>query len=85
MRFRTGLIIGLGVGYVLGAKAGRERYDQIVATAQRIRSNDTVKRATDGAERITRTPRTVAGNGLVKAADGIRAVTTNDPTVPPGD
>lgn len=30
MAFRSGLIIGLGVGYVLGAKAGRERYEQIM-------------------------------------------------------
>jgi hypothetical protein len=27
--FKTGLIIGAAAGYVLGAKAGRERYDQI--------------------------------------------------------
>lgn len=33
-RFRTGLIIGLGVGYVLGTKAGRERYEQLMRTAQ---------------------------------------------------
>ncbi len=32
MAFKSGLIIGLGIGYVLGAKAGRERYDQIMAT-----------------------------------------------------
>ncbi len=29
MSFRTGFIVGAAVGYVLGAKAGRERYDQI--------------------------------------------------------
>lgn len=33
---------GLAVGYVLGAKAGRERYDQIVDVARRIRNNPTV-------------------------------------------
>jgi hypothetical protein len=27
--FKTGFIVGAAVGYVLGAKAGRERYDQI--------------------------------------------------------
>ena len=32
MGFRTGLVIGLGAGYVLGAKAGRERYEQIMET-----------------------------------------------------
>jgi hypothetical protein len=32
MAFKTGLVIGLGVGYVLGAKAGRDRYEQIMTT-----------------------------------------------------
>ena len=29
MGFKTGLIIGAAAGYVLGAKAGRDRYEQI--------------------------------------------------------
>lgn len=29
MRGRLGLLIGFGAGYVLGAKAGRERYEQL--------------------------------------------------------
>src|SRR5207247_7998036 len=29
MGTRAGLVIGLGVGYVLGARAGRERYEDI--------------------------------------------------------
>jgi hypothetical protein len=31
--------IGLAVGYVLGSRAGRERYEQIKKTAQRIADN----------------------------------------------
>ena len=31
MGFKTGLLIGAAAGYVLGAKAGRERYDQLMA------------------------------------------------------
>lgn len=33
-RFRTGLIVGLGIGYVLGTKAGQERYEQIKGAAR---------------------------------------------------
>jgi len=29
MGFKTGLLFGAAAGYVLGAKAGRERYEQI--------------------------------------------------------
>ncbi len=34
-RFRLGLALGLGAGYVLGAKAGQERYAQIQRWARR--------------------------------------------------
>ena len=34
------LAVGGAIGYVLGAKAGRERYDQIVATANKAFSHD---------------------------------------------
>jgi hypothetical protein len=33
-RLRTGLIVGFGIGYVLGTKAGRERYEQIRSAAR---------------------------------------------------
>jgi len=42
MRKTTALVAG-GIGYVLGARAGRERYDQIVALAQRVSGNPTVQ------------------------------------------
>ncbi len=29
MKGKIGLVVGLGVGYVLGTRAGRERYEQI--------------------------------------------------------
>ena len=32
--FKTGLVVGLGAGYVLGARAGRERYEQIARAAR---------------------------------------------------
>ena len=36
MTRKFGLLIGFGAGYVLGARAGRQRYDQIVAKAQKV-------------------------------------------------
>jgi len=72
MKFRTGLIIGLGVGFVLGAKAGRERYDQMMSTLESVRGNETVQRATAVADRSTVKVRRAAGSGLVTASEKIK-------------
>ncbi|HKD97557.1 MAG TPA: hypothetical protein VKB69_08120 [Micromonosporaceae bacterium] len=45
MRSRTTFIAGLAVGYVLGSRAGRERYDQMVAAAKRVMENPTAREA----------------------------------------
>ena len=38
------MLLGAGaVGYVLGARAGRERYDQIAEQAQKLRTNPKVQ------------------------------------------
>ena len=37
------LLAAAGAGYVLGAKAGRERYEQIVAGARRVRQDPRVQ------------------------------------------
>ncbi|MEJ5256510.1 MAG: hypothetical protein WHS89_14285 [Acidimicrobiales bacterium] len=38
MRFRAGLIVGFAVGYYFGAKAGRERYQEIEQWLEKLRS-----------------------------------------------
>jgi hypothetical protein len=45
MGFKFGLLVGVGVGYVLGAKAGRERYEELKATWDQFTGNPTVQRA----------------------------------------
>ena len=72
MKFRTGLILGLGVGFVLGAKAGRERYDQMKSALDSVRGNETVKRATAVADRSTVKVRRAAVSGLVTASEKIK-------------
>jgi hypothetical protein len=44
---KLGMVAGFAAGYVLGAKAGRERYQQITEAAQRLRERPEVKRATE--------------------------------------
>ena len=36
MSFKTGFVVGGAIGYVLGARAGKERYDQIVEMWRRF-------------------------------------------------
>jgi hypothetical protein len=46
MRFKSGFLVGMGAGYVLGTKAGQERYQQIVDAADKLRQNPSVQRLT---------------------------------------
>ena len=46
---RLGLAVGAAVGYVLGSKAGRERYDQIVGAAKQLGERPEVKRIVEQA------------------------------------
>jgi hypothetical protein len=43
MRGKAGLVIGLAVGYVLGTRAGRERYEQIKEQALKVWNLDPVQ------------------------------------------
>lgn len=45
MRYRMTFAVGLAVGYVLGSRAGRERYEQIKRTVRRIADNPRVQEA----------------------------------------
>ncbi|MBO3665059.1 hypothetical protein [Microbacterium stercoris] len=74
MRGKFGLVIGLGVGYVLGSRAGRERYEQIKTQALKVWNLDPVQAQVEKVKDIATSsalalPRTVwsAGVGVYKA------------------
>ncbi|MBG6108734.1 YtxH domain-containing protein [Frigoribacterium sp. CG_9.8] len=50
MRSKILLVVGLAAGYVLGAKAGRDRYEQIKRAADTLWSNPRVQRQVKKAE-----------------------------------
>src|SRR3954454_11052541 len=51
---KLGFIVGVGVGYVLGAKAGRRRYEQIKARADKVWQSPTVQHKVNDATQVVR-------------------------------
>lgn len=47
MRGKAGLVIGLAAGYVLGARAGRKRYEQIKTQALKVWNLEPVQNQVD--------------------------------------
>jgi hypothetical protein len=47
---KPSLLVGFAAGYVLGARAGRERYEQIASGARRFAGNPTVQSAASKAQ-----------------------------------
>jgi hypothetical protein len=60
MRGRLGLFIGFGAGYVLGAKAGRERYEQLRRLYDNLLSSPAIQEARGRA-------RDAVGSGIEQA------------------
>lgn len=45
MRYKMTFVVGFAAGYVLGSKAGRDRYEQIRSAVQELQENPTVQSA----------------------------------------
>ncbi|HEX5495748.1 MAG TPA: hypothetical protein VFX70_14345 [Mycobacteriales bacterium] len=43
MTYKITFLAGLGLGYVLGTRAGRQRYESIMRTAHRVAEHPTVQ------------------------------------------
>ncbi len=73
------LLLGaFGAGYVLGAKAGRERYDQIVSTAAKVRNDprvqDAAHKTTDAAKQQAPVVKDKVAQAAAAAADKAKDV-----------
>ena len=58
MRYRLTFVAGVALGYVLGTRAGRERYEQLKQSARRVAGNPAVRNT---AESAAQQGRAVAG------------------------
>ena len=68
MRYRLTFVVGLAVGYVLGTRAGRERYEQLQKTAREISHNPAVRNT---AETAAQQGRVFAGKAYHTVSDKV--------------
>jgi hypothetical protein len=79
MRLRAGLVIGFGAGYVVGAAAGRERYEQIARTWRTVLESQPGQAAVGAGRKLTSQMRELAGRGMETASSTIkRTVSSSD-------
>jgi hypothetical protein len=72
MRFRAGLVVGLAAGYVLGTRAGRERYEQIRRLYGQAQEHPAVRQLVDQATAVVDLGRTAVAEGLETGSKGLR-------------
>lgn len=84
MGTKTGILIGLGIGYVLGTRAGRERYEQIRANASKLRRFPVVARPLDAAgQKMSDLVRAGGEQVTDKVADAVKERLFGAPATPP--
>lgn len=72
MKGRTGFVLGVAVGYVLGARAGRSRYEQIMAATAKITEQEQVQAALEATAEPRSKAQRLVGNGLRGASRLLR-------------
>ncbi len=77
MRSKILFIVGLAVGYVLGTRAGRERYEQIRRQAEKVWTSPTVQTQVHRAQEFAkeRAPEVVeqVEEGIRKLSEQVKA------------
>lgn len=76
MRGRIGFFVGFGAGYVLGSKAGKERYEQLRRLYENLQESPAFQRATgrarDAAQTGLEQARDMASEGAHKVTEAVR-------------
>jgi hypothetical protein len=85
MRFRLGLVTGLATGYYLGARAGRQRYDQINRQLTRLKRSDAFEEATDRARAAVAEGVDMARSLVDRGDDGAASAPSANGSAPPVD
>jgi len=68
------MLVGAAIGYVMGARAGRERYEQIKRWTVEARKHPAVAQLADQSVGLVDAGRYVAATGLSAGARGLRSI-----------
>lgn len=68
MRYKVTFMVGLALGYVLGTRAGRERYEELKKSARELAQNPAVRNA---AETAGHTGREFAGKAFAAVSEKV--------------
>lgn len=66
------IVAAAAAGYVLGAKAGRERYEQIIAIARDLRSNPALAESLDAAAAVAQRGKDAVTEKVTEAAAKVK-------------
>jgi SLT domain-containing protein len=84
MAGKLSFIVGLGAGYVLGARSGRERYDQIAAKAEELWRNPRVQEKADQPQQVVQEKAGQAGQAVKNKVSSTGSATGTDAHKTPG-
>jgi len=80
MSGRFTFVVGFAAGYVVGTRAGRERYEQIVKAGRKVAENPTVQKATRAAgakaTELTKVARDKAAERMPKVTETAKSSAT---------
>ena len=77
MKKRLILLAGLGVGYVLGSRTGRQSYEKLKAQAQDLWTDPRVQDTVEKANQSIRDKSPAVADAVQTAADKVNAATGN--------
>jgi hypothetical protein len=80
MGFKSGMLVGFGVGYVLGSKAGRERYEELRAAWDQFMGNPSVRRVVTKGREVVDTGVHKGIRAVENASDDVKSRLEGSPT-----
>ncbi len=78
MKGKLGIVVGLAAGYVLGSRAGHERYDQIKEQFLKVWNTDPVQKQVDKVKDISKTAVSALPNAVWNGAVKVTKAATGN-------